>query len=63
MADDIVTRIRMGDNTLGAPEVVAEIERLREVAEAADRYHDVACNPDWCRLCCALQVWKEAHNG
>ncbi len=33
-----------------------EIERLREVAEAADQYHDVVCDPDYCRLCKALQA-------
>lgn len=37
-----------------------EIERLREVAEAADQYHDVVCDPDHCRLCKALQAWREA---
>lgn len=46
-----------------ASEIVAlrdEIERLREVAEAADQYHDVVCDPDHCRLCKALQAWREA---
>lgn len=38
------------------------IERLREVAEAADQYHDVACDPDYCRLCKAIQAWKEARD-
>ena len=43
--------------------VAAEIERLREIAEAAAQYHDVACNPDWCRLCRAISAWKEARRG
>ena len=41
----------------------AEIERLCEIAEAAAQYHDVACNPDWCRLCRAISAWKEARRG
>lgn len=41
----------------------AEIELLREIAEAAAQYHDVACNPDWCQLCSAISAWKEARRG
>ena len=71
MVDDIVTRLRAaartGDLPLGASfncdAVADEIERLREIAEAADQYHDVACDPEWCRLCRALDAWKEARRG
>lgn len=53
------------DPTLGTllHRAADEIEQLREIAEAADQYHDVACNPDWCRLCRAISAWKEARRG
>ena len=71
MADDIVTRLRtvvavpngVDIWTMTALDAVDEIERLREIAEAAAQYHDVACNPDWCRLCRAISAWKEARRG
>jgi len=43
--------------------MLAEIQWLREVAEAADYYHDVACDLDRCQLCRTLQVWQEARRG
>lgn len=70
VADDIVTELRQAweeadtDLALGCcPSAADEIERLREIAEAAEQYHDVACNPDWCRLCRALNAWREARRG
>lgn len=70
MADDIVTRLRdvvcwcnEFDGVCDACLAADEIELLREIAEAADQYHDVACDPDWCRLCRALNAWLEARRG
>lgn len=67
---DIVDLLRRASHAAslfqgGAPDLLLdeaadEIERLREVAEAADQYHDVVCDPDHCRLCKALQAWREA---
>ena len=69
MSGDIVRRMELMDVPPGSydeetlHDAAAEIERLREIAEAADQYHDVACNPDWCRLCRALNAWLEARRG
>lgn len=71
MADDIIDRLRCAYRKGEEPPCEActfcaaraEVERLREIAEAAAQYHDVACNPDWCRLCRAISSWKEARRG
>ena len=68
MADDIVTRLHEEIDSV-KPDVqvlrdlITEIKLLREIAEAAEQYHDVACDPDWCRLCRALNAWEEARRG
>ena len=68
-SDDIVRRMELMDVPPGSYDeetlydAVAEIKRLREIAEAAEQYHDVACDPDWCRLCRALNAPKEARRG